>query len=77
MIHFNNTPHFLTGFDFTIIEEVINHQKKEETLLIREAYLDTQLDTFQLTGLNKKCQYRAKRPINYNYNKKGIHFNVN
>ena len=37
-IHFNNTPHSLTDFDFIIIGKVINAQKKEETFLIREAY---------------------------------------
>ena len=44
-IHFNNTPHSLTDFEFIIIEKVINTQKKEETLLIREAYLAAQLGT--------------------------------
>ena len=76
-IHFNNTPHSLTDFDFIIIEMVINAQKKEKTLLIRGTYSAAQLGTLQLNGLNKKCEYRAKTRVNYNYNKKGIHFNVN
>ena len=37
-IHFNNTAHSLTDFEFAIIEKVIKTQKKEGTLLIREAY---------------------------------------
>ena len=45
-------------------------------LLIREAYWAAQLGTLQPNGLNKRCEYRAKTRINYNYNK-GIHFNVN
>ena len=75
-VHFNNTPHSLRDFEFIIIEEVINTQEKEETLLIREAYWAAQLGTLQPNGLNKRCEYRAKTCINYNYNK-GIHFNVN
>ena len=77
VIHFDNTPHSLTDLDFIIIEKVINAQKKEEMLLIRETYWAAQLGTLQSTGLNKSCKYRAKIRINYNYNKKGINLNIN
>ena len=63
-IHFNNTPHSLTDFEFIIIEKVINTQNKEETLLIREAYWAAQLGTLQPTGLSKRCEYRAKTRMN-------------
>ena len=75
-IHFTNTPHSLTDSEFTVTEKVINAQEKEETLLIREAYWAAQLGTLQPTGLNKRCEYRTKTHINYNY-KQGIPFNVN
>ena len=64
-IHFNNTPHSLTDFEFTIIEKIINTQKKE-VLLIREAYWAAQLGTLQPTGLNERCEYRTTTRINYN-----------
>ena len=62
-IHFNNTPHSLADFEFTMIEKVINTQKKEKTLLIWEAYWAAHVGT---TGINKRCKYRAKTRINYN-----------
>ena len=63
-MHFNNTPHSLADFEFSVIEKVINALKKEETLLIREAYLAAQLGILQPTGLNKRCEYRVKTRIN-------------
>ena len=65
-IHFNNTPHSLGDFEFIIIERVINASKNEETLLIRQAYWGVRLGTLQPTGLNKRCEHRAKARINYN-----------
>ena len=65
-IHFNNTPHTLSDFNFIVIEKLMNtHGDLDANLLKREAYWAAQLHTLQPHGLNKRCEFRSQHRINY------------
>ena len=66
-IHYNKNPHDLKDFNFIVIESMQNTTRDlEETLLTREGYWAAQLSTLQPFGLNKRCEFRSKKRINYN-----------
>ena len=66
-IHYYKNPHDLKDFNFIVIESMQNTTRDlEETLLTREGYWAAQLSTLQPFGLNKRCEFRSKKRINYN-----------
>ena len=65
-IHFNQTPHSLSDFEFSIIESIVNTQGNTENLLLqREAYWTAQLHSLQPFGLNKRCEFRSSKRIHF------------
>ena len=66
-IHFNKFPHNLSDFNFIVIEKIMNTDGDlDNTLLKREGYWAAQLRTLQPFGLNKRCEFRSKKRINFN-----------
>ena len=68
-IHFNNSPHNMSDFQFTGIEQVENFNSKENLeriLLTREAFWSAQLCTLNPHGLNKRQEFNSKHRIKYN-----------
>ena len=65
-IHFNKLPHNLQDFQFIVIETIQNTTGDlERILLTREGYWAAQLSTLQPFGLNKRCEFRSQKRINY------------
>ena len=53
--------------NFIVIEKIMNTDGDlDNTLLKREGYLAAQLRTLQPFGLNKRCEFRSKKRINFN-----------
>ena len=53
--------------NFIVIEKIMNTDGDlDNTLLKREGYWAAQLRTLQPFGLNKRCEFRSKKRINFN-----------
>ena len=65
-IHFNHTHHSLDDFKFIVIEGIVNIDSNIDRILLqREAYWTAQLYTLHPFGLNKRCEFRSRKRINY------------
>ena len=65
-IHHNKIPHDLQDFSFIVIESIKKTTGDlDDILLTREGYWVAQLRTLQPFGLNKRCESRSKKRINY------------
>ena len=64
-IHFNQSPHSLSDFNFLPFELITDTIDIDKKLLTREAYWTAQLHTLQPQGLNKRNELHSKNRIRY------------
>ena len=64
-IHFNDSAHSLSDFQFIGIEKINSIFDVDKKLLTREAYWTAQLHTLRPYGLNKRQEFRSKNRVNY------------